>query len=518
MGPPGYVTGLRAALDAGGFSSTRISVMDNDYSLNNLVSEASADAAFNASFASVGRHYPCSTPYPNIEAVLHKPFWSSEDSSAVNSWTGASCWARLLNRNYILMNMTATIAWSLIWAVPAGLPFSGSGLMSAQQPWSGYYTGGNGTGGDAPSLNGPLWTTAHTTQFTAPGWRYLSVAGGGSGLLPASAGNGSYVTLVPPDGTSGFTLVIEKAVGPCKCTQPPNAGDTADGVATFVVGGGLPGPGTALHVWRTNETVQFVRDVDVTVEADGTFSVFVARDSVVTVSTVTTAGRGSPAAPVSSPAPFPLPYSDTFSQYPEDATVRFFADQTGSFAARGGALQQVVPIDPGPNRWVNEDVDPVTLIGDPLLADVTVSVGVTFAPPANSSGPGVGAFGFVYTQACARVTGYTGLRNGPPPGYCIAVNATGAWLLRAGALPLGTGQLPVPFDPAAQHSLVLGLSGQQVTAWVLDGAPALPPRGPPVANTTSATYAAGLVGLGSGYHAAAFTAFSITETPTGTTP
>lgn len=48
-----------------------------------------------------------------------------------------------------------------------------AGLMLADEPWSGHY-----------DLSAPLWTGAQVTQFTAPGWRYLSVPGGGSGLLP----------------------------------------------------------------------------------------------------------------------------------------------------------------------------------------------------------------------------------------------------------------------------------------------------------------------------------------------
>ena len=45
--------------------------------------------------------------------------------------------------------------------------------MLANEPWSGYY-----------DLSPPLWTGAQVTQFTEPGWRYLSVPGQGSGLLP----------------------------------------------------------------------------------------------------------------------------------------------------------------------------------------------------------------------------------------------------------------------------------------------------------------------------------------------
>lgn len=517
--PPDYVVGLRAAMDAAGFASTRLSVMDNDYSLNNLVAAAVADPAFAAAFYSVGRHYPCDYPGPAVEQELHKPYWSTEDQSAPNDWTGAACWARLLNQNYVLMNMTATIAWSLVWAVPTGLPCGGSGMMTAQEPWSGHYSGGDGAGGvpsPTPSLDGPLWTSAHTTQFVAPGWRYLHVPGGGSGFLDAAAGNGSYVTLVPPTDLSAFTLIIEKAAGSCKCT-PPGVGVTSDGTATFSVAGGLPGAGTALQVWRTNATAQFWRDADIVVASNGTFSVFVPADSIVTLASRANASHGAPSAPIPTPGPFPLPYADDFSSYPEDATpVRFFADQTGSFAARNGSLAQVVTLDPGPNRWVREDVDPLTLIGDASLGNVTVSVGVTFSAAPNASGLGQGAFGFTYAQACARITDYSGLRNGPPNGYCLGVNATGAWLARAGAELLGAGQLPSPFDPSAPHALVLSVAGAGVLGWVLDGpaalagaaAAALPPS-PPLLNATSGAFAAGLVGLGCGYHAAAFDNFTL---------
>lgn len=410
--------------------------------------------------------------------------------------------------------MTATIAWSLIWSVPTGLPCEGAGLMTAIQPWSGHYSGGDGGGppAAAPSLNGPLWTTAQTTQFVAPGWRYLLV-GSGSGLLPG--GGGSYVTLVPPADLSAFTIVVEKVAGPCKC----NANATpapVDGVVTFALGGGLPGPGTPVQVWRTNATAQFVRDAtDAAVGADGSLSVFVAGDSVVTLSTVVGAARGAPASPPPPPAPFPLPHRDDFSGYAEDFTpLRFWADQTGSFAARGGAMAQVVAVDPGPNRWVNEDIDPFTLLGDNSLEDVVVSVGATFAAARNVSGAG-GPLGYTYVQACARLRNYTGLRTQPPPGYCVGVNATGAWLVRAGGKALGSGQLPALFSAGEPHALVLAVSGPWVAAWVVEG-PAPPAGGAPpgalsLLNVTDETYASGgMVGLGCGFHAAAFYNFSLT--------
>jgi len=511
-GPPEYVTGLRAALDEAGFTQTQISVYDGDYSVSNIVNDALADSNFNASFTSIGRHYPCDYAFPTIETAIHKAYWSSEDLSTENSWTGAACWARLLNQNYVRMNMTSTIAWSLIWSVPETLPFPGNGLMSAQEPWSGHYSGGDGASfpGNITSLNGPLWTTAHTTQFTSPGWRYLLTSGGGSGFLPPEAGNGSYVTLVPKNDTSDFTIVIEKiATPPCKCS-PNGSSFVSDGFATFSVSpsGGLPGANTVLHVWRTNETVQFWQDADIVIDSSGSFSVFVARDSLVTLSTLSGASHGEPSAPIPPPSSFPLPYKDNFNSYPEDATiVRYFADQTGSFAVRNGSLTQVVPIDPGVNNWAAEDVDPITLLGDHSLSDVILSVDVSFQPAVNSSGKGRGPFGFSYAMTCVRITSYTGFKNGPPPGFCLSLNSTGAWLFQAGVNQLSFGQLPLPFDSTIFHTMVISATGPQIEGWINQ-----PPSSPPLFNSTSTAYTSGLIGLGGGYHMSKFDNFSLSST------
>jgi hypothetical protein len=37
----------------------------------------------------------------------------------VGDWEGAACWGRLLNQNFVRMNQTSTISWSLIWSVYA---------------------------------------------------------------------------------------------------------------------------------------------------------------------------------------------------------------------------------------------------------------------------------------------------------------------------------------------------------------------------------------------------------------
>jgi hypothetical protein len=121
------------------------------------------------------------------------------------------------------------------------------------------------------------------------------------------------------------------------------------------------------------------------VAGDGTLALFIPRDAMVTVSTIATAAKGVPSAPIPPDAPFPRSYRDDFGGYPEDHLPRYFADQAGSFAVRGGALVQVTPADPGPNAW-SANREPYTLLGDANWTDVTAQVGVAFsAAPAGGA-------------------------------------------------------------------------------------------------------------------------------------
>ena len=58
-------------------------------------------------------------------------------------------------------NMTTTISWNLIAGYYEGLPWYGTGILTAAEPWSGYY--------DTTNV-GLIWASAHTTQFAQPGW------------------------------------------------------------------------------------------------------------------------------------------------------------------------------------------------------------------------------------------------------------------------------------------------------------------------------------------------------------
>jgi hypothetical protein len=318
-----------------------------------------------------GLHYPCDKPAPAVRD-LGWTFLASEDYSRSPEWAnGGSYWAKALSQNYVVMNMTSTIAWSLIWSVYPNMVCNGAGLMLANQPWAGWYE---------PSA--PIWASAHTTQFATPGWRYLHVPGGGSGFLPGSNGTagapgGTYVTLVPPAGSPpGITIVIETVVNnDCIARAYANYNITF----ALAAGTGLPGPGTTLHVFSTTSDAFFVQQPDVVIAADGTVTVAVDADSIVTLSTTAGASHGTFPGGIPAAAQFPIPYADDFNSYPYDAMATYFADQGGSWAARNGSLVQVAQADPGNNGWAPTP-NPLTIIGDPAWSDYAVAADVTFSP------------------------------------------------------------------------------------------------------------------------------------------
>lgn len=146
------------------------------------------------------------------------------------------------------------------------------------------------------------------------------------------------VTLVPPSGLGDVTVIIETLNNHDCLARNLSAYNV-----TLRLQGGLPGPGTPLFVWRSSADALFMEDPPgAVVAADGSFSLSVEPDSMVTVSTVAGAHKGVAAAPIPATAPLALPYAEDFSGYADDAMARLFADQGGSWAVRNGSLTQVM--------------------------------------------------------------------------------------------------------------------------------------------------------------------------------
>ena len=507
---------LHQALGANGFGSTKVVAADSfGWDVANAMS---TDPAFNNSVDVVGVHYPCgylstytSCPSTATAQGLGKPLWASEQGSLTYD-SGAAPLARAINRAYIDGKMTSTINWSLIASWYNTLPFQGDGLMAANQPWSGAYTVGQS-----------IWVTAHTTQFTQPGWQYLDSA---SGYFPATGGGGgSYVTMRSPS-TGDYSVVAETLDA------------TAPQQVTFNVTGGLSGG--PVHVWGTNlgspdPGQWFTHTGDVT-PSGGSYTVTLQPGYVYTLSTTTGQGKGSAAGP--QPQPWSLPYQDNFDGYPSGATPKYLSDLDGAFETApcgggrsGQCLQQVIsqqPVD-----WNGLFDYPVTVIGDPASwRNYNASVDTYLG---NASW--VELLGRMDGQDSSSLSGIhlrlnsdgswqlydetlTGGQTanaaicGPSNPSCPSASAAHPSVrhstLASGHLAAAAGSASPAAKPAASaasgwHRLGLRFSGDTVTAYV---------DGKSVASINDGTHATGQVGLAvSPWHNAQFDNLGVTPAP-----
>ena len=454
---------LRKTLNDAGLEEVKIVAADeiNRWTIADKMAE---DAELRDAVQVIGTHYPRFESTATAQG-LGKPLWASEDGPWSGLW-GASTYAcrglsQVYNRNYAVGKMTKTIIWNPISAYYDILPFPGSGLIKANEPWSGHYV-----------VQPGIWITAHTTQFIEPGWKYL--AGDACALLPSG---GSHVAAVSADGRS-LSVVIE-TMG---AVEPQNL--------SFRLAGGLSAD--VMRAWRSTAAEQFVRIDDVAVR-DGLFAIEV--DPGALYSLTTTDGQQKGATSVSAFAPMPLPYEDDFEEYAAGATPRRFSDYYGAFETAetqggGRCLKQVIT---RPGITWHGDGDPVTIIGSQTWSNYTVSCVIRL--------------GFKqYAAIHGRISAVP--RKGQPVhGYGLRVGGDGAWqlvLTQSGA-ELLSGKTTAQRGDWQRFGL--RMNGDKLTV-LIDGKEA--------GAVVDSTYKAGLAGLGSGYEAVCFDEFRIeTETERG---
>ncbi|MEN9840566.1 MAG: hypothetical protein RL376_366 [Verrucomicrobiota bacterium] len=456
---------LRKTLDARGLSAVEIIAADACVNQWAIAKDAARDPELQAAISLLGEHYPAYASTPEAKAS-GKRLWAAEDGPWRGDWTGARQLARVYNRNYITGGMTKTVIWSLITSYYDNLPLPGSGLMTANTPWSGAFT-----------LDPALWATAHTTQFSAPGWTYLG--GDASRLLPG----GSVVSLVSPD-HQDLTLIVETmdADEPTtlEITVPP-----ALATRTF-------------FPWLSRENEYFIPQTGIT-PAAGRLSLTVPPKTLLTISTTTGQKTVRPTSP--SVAPFPSPYHDDFTHTRPGALGRFLSDQGGVFE---------VVAEPDGNHLLRQQVarkgiewqptpEPETFLGEPTWEEQSLRVRARLEPVTPEVRPEAARYLAVY----ARV-GFLAQNAAPAPGYGLRVYESGRWELRDAARVLAEGVVP----PLGEtwHTLGIRASGPHIEASLDDRT---------LAKVSDRARPRGQVGLGSGYHPAAFDDLAITgHTPT----
>ncbi|XP_065185035.1 galactocerebrosidase-like isoform X2 [Sycon ciliatum] len=363
-----YVQVLRSAMDAAGFKQTQIVAKDGGADICNSMA---TDKAYADAVDVIGLHYPSDFSNFSLCHSFNKPFWASEESSSYDDANGAACWARVINSHWVLQQMTSSIMWNLVGSYYHGTNWYAESMMTADQPWSGHYW-----------VSPVIWATAHVTQFTKVGWRYLKNRAG-SGLLPLG---GYYVTWVDPDGPD-FTIVAVKISyehAPCIRPHLPRFNTSAETV-TFELTASM-GHIQSLQVWYSNfedgpPHTLFEKQANVAV-VNGKVNLHIPVGGYFTLSSLKSGEKGSFPNEKTSAPNLPLPYKESFDADQISGTAGYFADQIGIFevhaaSSQAGAhknvMRQMVPQTP--IAWQGwGDTGPLTVLGMREWQDVTVSI------------------------------------------------------------------------------------------------------------------------------------------------
>jgi hypothetical protein len=468
---------LHSALAARGYRHTRVVGADSGW---DVATAMRGDSAFDKAVDIIGTHYPCSymsamTQCSTTSDALAtgKQLWASENGSEDYN-TGGAALARAVNRGYIDAKLTAYINWPVVAAVYPNLPYNTMGLVTANQPWSGAYSVGKST-----------WATAHTTQFTRPGWHYIDSA---SGYLGGNRANGSFVTLRSP-GSGAWSTVVETLDA------------TAVQAMTLKVTGGLTAG--ALHVWSSDfrsadQRDYKVRQPDLT-PVNGVYTLTLQPGRVYSVTTTT--GQGAGTARSTARSPLPLPYRDGFEHPGVGGEAPLLAAQQGSFEAvrcgggrSGACVQQMAPT--APINWDNPS-DPYATLGDLGWSDYTVAVDTRLTQ-----------------DGAVRLLGRVGTQSGFSPAgidsYELSLSHSGAWAVERNNTAHQVTVLAQGTDAQAAgdgwHRLALGFDGATITASI---------DGHTLGTVDDTSYGAGQVGIGTtGYIQAQYDNLSVTPGPT----
>lgn len=425
----------------------------------------------------IGSHYPCgyqsaftSCPSSDVAQSLDKPLWASENGS-LDTDGGAEAVARGINRDYIDGRMTAFVNWPVIASLYPNLSFSTDGMSIANQPWSGAY-----------HIGATTWVTAHTAQFTRPGWRYIDSA---SGYLGADRSNGSYVSLKSRDGDD-YSTVIETMDA------------TAEQTVNLTVRGGLA---TArVHVWSTDVKSSatdddFVRGADIT-PVDGSYSLTLKPGHLYTLTTTRGQSKGTATSPAE--APLKLPYSDTFDKRAASKSPRYFTDMNGAFETTacaghrsGTCLRQMAPTSP--IRWTDEPYNaPYTFMGEGSWTNYTVTADALFSEKGT-------------VELLGRV-GQQGRNNNGLNAYHLRVSNDGTWSIDKSDTTWKFTRL------AGGRTSTLGLNKWHTVAFTLqDTKLTASVDGKELGSVTDYSFSSGRAGLGvTGYQTQQFDNFALT--------
>jgi len=503
-----FVQTLRKTLNNAGHTDTKLVVKDGGA---DICDDLAKDKAYADAVDIIGLHYPSDFKDYSVCHSLGKPIWASEESSSYDDLNGAACWGRVINSHWVINQMTSSLMWNLVGAYYHGTNWYASSMLTSVEPWSGHY-----------EVNPVIWATAHVTQFTKIGWKYLANQSG-SGEL---AHGGYYTTWVDPE-SSDFTMnVVKISHDHAACTRPPLPYFAVkEETVTFALAASMHAP-AELQVWYSNfETYNSEPPLfqHSTIEVqDGKFTLKVPVGSMFTITTLKTGQKGGfDGIPTSSPS-FPLDYHDDFQSTAESENAKLFADQIGAFEVHTAAdgrksLKQMVPALP--IGWSDHGSNgPVTIIGMREWQDVSVSVAFKL-PEAKDAGRRLPASPVAPDAACVAARADQMWQNG----VALCIDVHGMWTLAHQGPAMQGGKLPPP-QPVAQgrattavgagvwHTLTISVSQANLARGSLDSEDLFDAVGVRDMDTGFAAIGA------NGFFAIEFRNFSVTKMSKGWAP
>lgn len=454
-----FIKNLRKALDENGLTNVKIVAADLCCGEQWLIADDMVlDEELRKTIDVVGDHYPEREKKGNSSENAKstgKPIWNSEGGPWKSDWSGFKYLAEMYNRNYIEGQITKNITWSLITSYYNTLSLPNSGLMTANSPWSGYYT-----------VDPALWAAAHTTQFAQPGWSYVD---NGCGYFKDK---GSYVTIADGSQNSNFSIIAE--------TMEASTEQTV----TFSIKGSTKI--NKLSVWRSvlnGETFEQLAPIKV---KDNKITLTLKPKALYSITTTTGQQKAKSTSPPDKP--FSLPYTTGFEEEKQGATPRYFMDQSGAFevAARhdgkGNCLRQIITRKG--IEWEDLPSFNETVIGDTAWSNCSVTSLVHFADPYS--------YGSLFLRATEIHRSHE-----LPEAYQLKLEASGKWTLLAGKKKLATGFAKLNGE---WQTLVLSANGAIIEAFL---------NNKKLVSLEDRTYKKGLVGLGCSYHQVDFDDFVV---------
>jgi O-glycosyl hydrolase len=480
----GWFEYMRSRLNASGYRSVKIVAADarphiEPWTAWEIAAAALTHPALRAAIGVLGAHNTCGYPATGFHCEssaaarrLGVPLWESE-LGELDANTGAPAMARAVNNGFIQARITGYIEWPLIDSMPSGLLYEKRGLVTADQPQSGYYR-----------VNRITWAIAQTMQFVRPGWRYVNGA-------DAELGNsGSYVAYKSPKGQA-WSLVAE------------NAGHFAGQrirPQTFAVRltGGLSS--RTVHVWATNlmsadPRTWFVRRPDIHPDA-GRFSFSIPPGYV--VSFTSTSGQSHYLTRPPPGTAMRLPYR----AFPDGSNEAWgLSSQEGAFIYRpclggigGRCIEQLAGQQPVFwQRRIHRKPTPFAIVGDARWTNYTVSAHVLFTISAGTVSL-IGRFG---TQGSDKTLF---------SGYEFSLNADGRWQITRHSRVLKTAVIArgvvAALKPDTWHAISFSLLGSLITCSI---------GGRKVAKVASDTWTSGMAGIGSSWNLVQFSELTVTR-------